>query len=131
MLHQEWKSVESHAGDDKAQLESNFKTLTKIASLKEVPAELRVLPCLGAFKKTGTRYGLVYQLPSHLRYISERHSVEGDVSRRRKPTSLLMLLQSKEGGIPEALDLGSRIKLAQRIAQSVLLLQSVGWVHKK
>jgi len=131
MLHQEWKSVETHAGGSEAQLEASFKSLTKIASLKKIPAELRVLPCLGAFKKSGTRYGLVYQLPSHLRYIREGHTVEGDVSRRRKPSSLLMLLQLKEGGIPEALDLGSRIKLAQRIAQSVLLLQSVGWVHKK
>jgi hypothetical protein len=131
MLHQEWKAAESHAGGSEAKLEANIKSLAKIASLKGIPAELRVLPCLGAFKKSATRYGLVYQLPSHLRYIRESQTVEGDISRRRKPSSLLTLLQSKEGGMPAAFDLGSRIKLAEKIAQSVLLLQSVGWVHKK
>lgn len=130
-LQQEWKSVESHTGGIDARLEANVASLTKIASLKEVPPELRVLPCLGAFKTSGLRYGLVYQLPFHLRDFRRSEGKPGDLSRRRKPTSLLSLLQSPDHRIPEALDLGSRIKLAQGIAQSLLLLQSVEWVHKK
>jgi hypothetical protein len=43
----------------------------------------------------------------------------------------LTLIQESESNIPEGLDLGSRIAFIRKIAQSLLLLHAVGWLHKK
>jgi hypothetical protein len=95
------------------------------------PPEFRLLPCLGAFETSDKRYGLVYDLPDHLKAIWDPRWVTRDVSRSRKPRDLLSLIQESESCIPEGLDLGSRIAFMRKVAQSLLLLHAVGWLHKK
>jgi hypothetical protein len=109
---------------------ANIGSLVKIAKLP-APPEFRLLPCLGAFKASDQRYGLVYDLPGHLKAIWDPRWSPGDVSRSRKPRNLLSLIQESESDIPEELDLGSRIAFIRKVAQSLLLLHAVGWLHKK
>ena len=70
-------------------------------------------------------------LPAYLWTVPEKDALNDDVFRRRKPSSLLSLIEATKRQIPEALDLGSRITLAKKLAQSLLVLQAAGWVHKK
>jgi hypothetical protein len=109
---------------------ANIGSLVKIAKIP-APSEFRLLPCLGAFKDSDRRYGLVYDLPGHLKAIWDPRWSTDDVSRIRKPRNLLSLIQESVGYIPEGLDLGSRIAFIRKVAQSLLLLHAVGWLHKK
>lgn len=106
-----------------------------MASITEKPVEFRTLDCLGAFKdEKNSRYGFVYILPDHLWTVKEMALKPEDVSRCRKPTSLLSLMEGPDkrgAAIPHEFDLGSRISLAKKLAQSLLVLHAAGWVHKK
>jgi hypothetical protein len=96
------------------------------------PAEFRTLDCLGAFKDVQhTRYGFVYKLPTYLLTVHKKDALDEDIFRRRKPVSLTLLIETTKDRIPEGLDLGSRIALARKLAQSLLVLHAAGWVHKK
>jgi hypothetical protein len=133
---QEWKSYRAQTSYHTKILEKQIQQLAKIATLPEKPAEFRVLNCLGAFKDSAhRRYGFVYILPRYLWTMKAEALKDGSVSPRRKPTSLLSLIRGEDPNyeemIPPELDLGSRIALAKKLAQSLLLLHSANWVHKK
>ncbi len=127
---QEWKSYRTYGGVTEEQLVANIGSLVKIASIP-APAEFRLLPCLGAFRASDQRYGLVYDLPNHLRSIWESKRYIDHATVSRKPKDLLSLIRDSEDDIPEDVDLGTRIAWIRKIAQSLLLLHAVGWVHKK
>lgn len=129
---QEWKSYRSHRDQVifNIELEKEIQSLAKVARIANKPTEFLVLDCLGAFKDAqNTRYGFLYPLPSYLFTIRKDDVKDEDVIRRRKPANLLSLMEATKGWVP--LDLGSRIALARKLAQSLLVLHAGGWVHKK
>lgn len=112
-------------------MEQNIKRLVNIACIKDRTKDFRILQCLGAFKDTTEwRYGLIFRLPDYLSRIKNNSNHEA-VTIRRKPVSLLSLLEKQADKIPESLKLATRIGIGRKIAQSLLLVHASGWVHKK
>jgi hypothetical protein len=113
------------------ELEKEIESLEKIASIVNKPTEFRTLKCEGAFKDVvNSRYGFVYKPPDYLELVP-KEELDDDAVRRRTPMSLNLLMETASDEIPEGFDLNRRIALAKKLAQSLLVLHSAGWVHKK
>jgi hypothetical protein len=125
LVFQEWKSYEYGKVNP-----DDIKDLAKILCIKDLPSSLRVFPCLGAFNDPiNQRYGFVYRPPPYIESIPP--NAPPGTSALRKPTSLLNVLDrsAERGGW--ALELGIRFDIARALVQSLLVLHSASWVHKK
>ncbi len=84
------------------------------------PTGFRTLKCIGLFDQSDSRrYGVVYQLPSHLE--------EPDAT---KPASLRDLVRCATG-LDKAPALGARFDLARKLVNTIVVLHTCGWLHKK
>lgn len=97
--------------------EITMRRVRKLATLlhSQKDPSFRVLPCRGYFEdRVGSRFGFVFDIPP---------------GASPKPTSLHDALnvassRSKRPSITQ------RLKLAHKVAESLYLLHTVGWVHK-
>ncbi|KAI4237067.1 MAG: hypothetical protein LQ349_002141 [Xanthoria aureola] len=122
----EWQS---YAGDDnrpRKAAEEQIHKLASFLSLPHRPHEFRGLDCVGLFKDTANdRYGVVYNLPAHLRDVPRSRKPE---SRRiYNPRTLTDLIRSS---VQQNVELGERFSLAKKLIRSVVALHTCGWLHK-
>jgi Prion-inhibition and propagation/Protein tyrosine and serine/threonine kinase len=114
----EWKEYDGHLGPESAWNKMVAERVQKLAILlasKSTPPEFHAPYCLGYFDGSTVetdRFGLVYGVPC---------GAAGGTG----PISLRQRLRT---GI--AISLNERIALAHAIAQSLMYLHSVSWLHK-
>ncbi|KAI4103478.1 MAG: hypothetical protein LQ339_004203 [Xanthoria mediterranea] len=122
----EWRS---YTGDDnrpRKAAEEQIHKLASFLSLPHRPHEFRGLDCVGLFKDTANdRYGVVYNLPAHLRDVPL--SKQPESRRMYNPRTLTDLIRSN---IQQVVDLGERFSLAKKLIRSVVALHTCGWLHK-
>jgi hypothetical protein len=94
---------------------SNVEALVRMLEFPRKPLTLSTLQCVGYFesKRMETRYGLVMEVPP-------------TADPLKAPVSLFELMEQKHT-LPS---LAQRIKIAQRLAISLLELQNAQWLHK-
>jgi hypothetical protein len=94
---------------------SNVEALVRMLELASKPPTLSTLHCIGYFesKRVENRYGLVMEVPP-------------TADPLRAPMSLFELMEQKRT-LPT---LAERIRIAQRLAISLLELQNADWLHK-
>lgn len=103
-------------GDLKIGLHSRIEALVRMLRHEPRPQGFRTLNCLGYFEDVSTsKYGIVFQPPREF---------DGDAS--RLPVTLFEALGM--GRSPFLL--GSRFRLAKKLAESLYELHSSGWLHK-
>jgi hypothetical protein len=119
----EWKSYDpqSFNGNPDPMILERLKALTTLLKENKHSDNFRAPHCLGYFRDwdpatndDACRFGLVFETP------------EG-ISSRKRPISLLSLLQQKEKSMPS---LTSRIALCHALSEIVEKLHAVDWVHK-
>ena len=112
----EWKGYRSeqvHPPDWNEVIEDRVQKLANLLGSRHKPKQFRAPQCLGYVNdEEQGRYGFVYQKPNN-------------VMSSTAPVSLLDLIESMERP-----SLTKRIALATAIAQSVMYLHSVDWLHK-
>ena len=122
----EWQS---YTGDDsrpRKAAEEQIHKLASFLSLPHRPHEFRGLDCVGLFKDTANdRYGVVYNLPAHLRDVPRSKKPES--GRIYNPRTLTDLIRSS---VQQNVELGERFSLAQKLIRSVVALHTCGWLHK-
>ena len=114
-------------------MKDNIEQLAKFFCADEKPAELLILPCRGIIKDpVKSRYGFLFRLPDYIEDLQLLpRSYSAAISRYRKPTTLLQVLNQTAQSSRSLLDLGIRFKLARKLVQSIYILHAAGWVHKK
>jgi len=121
----EWQS---YRGEDKQPdklAEKQIHELGDFLSVATRPHDFRALDCIGLFKDSANdRYGVVYNLPEHLRSLS--HCTRTENRRIYNPSTLTHLIRNIDG----VLDLGIRFNLAKKLIYSVVVLHTCGWLHK-
>jgi hypothetical protein len=89
-----------------------------------------VLPCLGVFDDPrNQRYGFVYRPPRYIENIPPKPPP--GTSQLRKPTTLFNVLDKSAKRDGWVLELGIRFDIARALVQSLLILHTANWVHKK
>jgi len=121
----EWQSYRDGNKKPDKVAENQIHELGGFLSIPNRPHDFRALGCIGLFKDSANdRYGVVYNLPEHLRSLSSRMRTEN--RRIYNPSTLTKLIRS-EGGM---LDLGIRFDLARKLMHSVIAMHTCGWLHK-
>lgn len=122
----EWRSYTDDDKRPRKAAEEQIHKLARFLSLPHRPHEFRGLDCVGLFKDTAyDRYGVVYNLPAHLRDVPLSKKPE---SRRiYNPRTLTDLIRSN---VQQVVDLGDRFSLAKKLIRSVVALHTCGWLHK-
>lgn len=107
--------------------------LAKFAMVEGRPRSLTIFTCLGVLEDaTQRRCGLVYELPDYIAKYEraalkqEAPSDGSSVSSSRKPSFLSEMIKTEP-----ILDLGDRFVIAKKLAQSLFVLHSSSWVHKR
>ncbi|KAI4219575.1 MAG: hypothetical protein L6R36_008231 [Xanthoria steineri] len=122
----EWQSFTGDDNRPSKAAEEQIHKLANFLSLPHRPHEFRGLDCVGLFKDTANdRYGVVYNLPAHLRDIPRSKKSESD--RIYNPRTLTDLIRSN---VQQVIDLGDRFSLAKKLIRSVVALHTCGWLHK-
>ncbi|KAI8724355.1 Protein kinase domain-containing protein [Fusarium sp. LHS14.1] len=93
----------------KAKLKPRVEALVRLLSQPPTPS-FQTFPCLGYTEEQGG-FRLVFRFPS---------STE-------KPLSLLSVLSKSSGQLP---DVGTRLRLAVQVCQTLLSFHTAGWFHK-
>ncbi|KAI9808065.1 MAG: hypothetical protein M1827_007530 [Pycnora praestabilis] len=118
----EWKEYETSYGPEPSPdpvIVHRVKQLAALLGNTDKPKEFRAPHCLGYFDDNGngqdqedmSRFGFVFEKPN-------------DVPQTTEPRSLLELFSKPKPSLTK------RIALAQSIANSILYLHSVNWLHK-
>lgn len=129
---QEWRSYADPEGQADQSTLANIEALASFATDKRRPRSLAMLQCQGVLHEDKhCRRGFVYQIPGHLAHYDAKSTKEGSVSPPRKPTFLSYLVGVNRIEPSAVLDLGVRFNIAKRLAQSLYVLHTSGWVHKK
>jgi len=114
----EWKSYDKEEDPNSSRnkvIEDRVKSLVRLLASEQKPKEFRAPQCLGYFndsRRGRCRYGLIYENP-----------IQG------LPHRIPMTLRSLLGSALEP-SLTKRIALAHAIAESLMYLHSVNWLHK-
>ncbi|KAL9616061.1 MAG: hypothetical protein Q9160_009032 [Pyrenula sp. 1 TL-2023] len=113
----EWKSFDpsNHVLQGGQIIEDRVKKLVALLSLPDKPGEFRAPRCLGFFEdrdEDNARYGIVYNRPENSPMTAQPMSLREAILTREKPS------------------LTQRVLLAHKIAQSLMYLHSVNWLHK-
>ena len=114
--------------------EGDILELADFLGVQDRPAVFRVLPCLGVFRdEVMLRFAVMFRPPPYIERIPGGVFAEGAVSRPRKPTTLLDMLNRRQTAdrLPSILPLGDRFRLATNLAQSLYVMHAAGWIHKK
>jgi len=117
----EWRSFIGEDNRPNRLAEEQIHELGDFLTVPHRPQEFRALDCVGLFKdKANTKYGLVYELPKHLR------GLRTETRRIYNPSTLTQLMRNVHGPV----DLGIRFDLAKKLIYSVVVLHTCGWLHK-
>jgi hypothetical protein len=112
-------------------MEDAVNQLAKFFCADQKPAELLTLPCRGIIRDSAkSRYGFLFRPPAYIENLRGLLS-PGAISRLRKPISLLQMLDQTAHSGRKLLDLGIRFTLAKKLIQSIYILHTAGWIHKK
>lgn len=87
------------------------------------------MPLLGIVRdEKHLRFGFILQPPQYIESYEqlEREKTAGGVSKQRLPQTLLDRIE--KGNI---LPLGDRFNLARKLARTLYVMHTAGWVHKK
>ncbi|KAL8846950.1 MAG: hypothetical protein Q9221_007992 [Calogaya cf. arnoldii] len=121
----EWQSYRGEDNRPNRLAEEQIIELGRFLSVPRRPHELRGLDCIGLFKDTtNDRYGVVYNLPAHLRRLT--HSRKTESRRIYNPGTMTDFINPARG----AAALGDRFDLARKLIRSVVALHACGWLHK-
>ncbi|KAL8650484.1 MAG: hypothetical protein Q9226_005124 [Calogaya cf. arnoldii] len=121
----EWQSYRGEDNRPNRLAEEQIIELGRFLSVPRRPHELRGLDCIGLFKDTtDDRYGVVYNLPAHLRRLP--HPSETESRRIYNPGTLTDFINLARGTAA----LGDRFDLARKLIRSVVALHACGWLHK-
>lgn len=129
----EWRKSHGQDGPDS---KDDIKKLTLLLASSFKPIEICTLKCLGIFEDpSNKRYRIIYETPTYIENFSTPNTQDSDppMARWCKPTILRELIDESVGPKRSAsiLDLGIRFRVAKQLAQSILVLQAAGWVHKE
>ena len=114
----EWRSCEKSQETEVAHLAATM--------YRNKPKEICVPLCYGMIfpsAQNPSRFGLVLELPEHIRRFTNADPSQGIV-RFRMPTTLKQVLRRPS----HPLELGQRFRLAKALAESVHSMHSCGWV---
>ncbi|KAL8733480.1 MAG: hypothetical protein Q9166_002107 [cf. Caloplaca sp. 2 TL-2023] len=121
----EWQSYRGSDEQPNDLAEQQIHKLGDFLLVPNRPSEIRSLECLGLFEdRANDRYGVVYDLPAHLRNLPLPTRTED--RRIFNPSTLSDLIHNIDG----IADLGVRFDLAKKLVQSVVVLHTCGWLHK-
>lgn len=113
-------------------MEDAINQLAKFFCADEKPAELLTLKCRGIIKDSmNSRYGFLFRPPAYIENLRGLQLSPGAISKLRKPISLLQMLDQTAHSGRRVLDLGIRFKLAKKLVQSIYILHTAGWIHRK
>lgn len=121
----EWQSYRGEDNRPSKAAEDQIHKLGGFLSVPHRPHEFRGLDCIGLFKDAANdRYGVVYNLPAHLRHVPR--PTETESRRIYNPSTLTDLIHR----VHVVADLGDRFNLAKKLIRSVVALHTCGWLHK-
>ena len=113
--------------------ESDIMALADLFCVRNRPQAFRVLPCLGLIKvEQNRRFGFVFQPPSYIEQMDAQDIARRGTSAPRLPQTLRQRIHVDSfGNKPVMVPLGDRFNLARKLARSLYVMHTAGWLHKK